>query len=409
MISDLWFFPGMDLEPVGIGSGDQGVRDKDLGVEESFGSSEKVEHFSDGGSESCGNQIGSSSHEKKGKRGKGLRRWKRIIRDVGKEEEDGLDGESFRGLKRGLDVKSEPTKSRGENRQKSDDFEAKNSVDSWDVRTLLSGSNDFGDQGFGSFEFRNSDNRYSNEIEFWGISSNCMDDRESGSSLRARIEPFDSQLAEELSSRVGFVVGADSDNSEDRNSKLSTATSAPKHRQQHKGHRGRESFDSNKKFREDPINFRGQNSDSNCDSKNINNVVSEQQDSTSSNTRLGVDFVNYDGEFDDKPQVSGVGPAVYSEENGQQDDHLSKNEIFDDDDNATKDDGREEDENSDSNNDQNLFHESIFLLQAAQEALEKGSYFFCVQLFSYVVLSYSLGHLCFSNTLCIFYANNFML
>lgn len=279
-------------------------------------------------------------------KGYGLKKWRRIRRDLAKD----LSGISDpnRNLKRGLS-NPETVKTRSlfaENRQKSESSDAL-------VNSAVK------DMGF--------------------------------SALSVGLSDSESRLA------VGtaFAIGADSENSEDHSSK-STAASAPKLRLEgallakekskvkntknagnagHKAQQGKGKVEASKKLRGDKVKVEKENSHSSVESdlRSSNAVFTEDAFARVAYGRQRDGPSNYDGENSDVVQSSEEVRADCYKENGEETEVVSRADVAGC---LSKVEKNKESENQGPNVDQDPLAESAILLQAVQEALEKGSFSF---------------------------------
>ncbi|XP_052207302.1 WPP domain-interacting protein 2 [Diospyros lotus] len=291
-------------------------------------------------------------------KGYGLKKWRRIKREVVKDGSSSVDTSKI--LKRGLSTSAvnsgKPQGFSGETRPKSD-----GSLSSTDA--VLKSLGVAGD-GFALY----------------------------GSSI-------DSGFA------VGpsFAAGADSENSEDRSSKSSTAASAPKLRHEmaamvgyardknriknsnaknlvnpvqrgQQGKQGKSRTETSKKPRGDRVKIEKENSHSSMesDSRSSNFVFMQGANSVTSNGRQSARSTNYDGENSDEAQggeehLSVELQAGYRKENVAELEDLSQEDLA-----AESWEVKEEKvENHRSSTDQDPLVESIHSLQSVQEELEK--------------------------------------
>lgn len=195
---------------------------------------------------------------------------------------------------------------------------------------------------------------------------------------------------------TAFAIGTDSENSEDRSSK-STAASAPKLRQEvppvggfvkeknkvkntknpgnavHKAQQGKGKVEASKKLRGDRIKVEKENSHSSVESDlRSSNAVFTEADAFARATygRQGEGSSNYDGENSDGVQLCELQSseevrADYYKENGEEAEVVSRVDVVG---------CLSKVENKESENqgpDPDPLAESVTLLQAAQEALEK--------------------------------------
>lgn len=287
-------------------------------------------------------------------KGKGLKKWKRIKRDFVRDTDPGED--SSKTLKRGSSTPANQTKPvhlSAENRQKSE-----GSVGSVTVLVKNMGGADY-------FPILR------------------------GSSL-------DSRMA------VGstFAASTDSDNSEDRSSKSSTAASAPKGRYDmpavlghardknkmknvsgkssgNSGQRiqqGKGWIETSKKPRGERVKIEKENSHSSMesDSRSSNFVFMQGAFSATNNGKHSAKSTNYNGENNDEAQAS---EQRFSEERqiGYSKENVGKGEhIHDDlDANLSWEAKEEKSENCPSSSEQDPLVDSVLMLRTAQEALEK--------------------------------------
>eukprot|EP00268_Persea_americana_P021340 TRINITY_DN2127_c0_g2_i1.p1 TRINITY_DN2127_c0_g2~~TRINITY_DN2127_c0_g2_i1.p1 ORF type:complete len:495 (+),score=131.81 TRINITY_DN2127_c0_g2_i1:325-1809(+) len=303
-------------------------------------------------------------------KGFGLRKWRRKRRDGTKDGAGMVDPNRI--LKRGFS-NPEPVRTRGlsvENRHKS--------------------------EGSGSDAYANS---IVKDRVFSALSVGVCDSesRACDSEYRAAVG-------------TAFSIGTDSENSEDRSSK-STAASAPKLRQEvppvggfvkeknkvkntknpgnavHKAQQGKGKVEASKKLRGDRIKVEKENSHSSVESDlRSSNAVFPEADAFARATygRQGEGSSNYDGENSDRVQLCELQSseevrADYYKENGEEAEVVSRVDVVG---------CLSKVENKESENqgpDPDPLAESVTLLQAAQEALEKGSFPFplCSSLFPF--------------------------
>ncbi|XP_008805520.2 WPP domain-interacting protein 1-like [Phoenix dactylifera] len=280
-------------------------------------------------------------------KGYGLKKWRRIRRDLNKDGTTGADSAQI--LKRRLPL-VETQKARDEHKQKSD-------------------GEDEGEGSVASMESRNA----------------------RGSPLAVAGGTLDPELGL-LVAAGGFSIGMDSENSEDRSSKSSTAASAPRLRHeavgfgrergkvknfggrgsgnvvQQRGQRGRGGgLDNIKKFRGDQVRIEKENSHSSAESDlRSSNAAFVQRGSMVSNGKQSEKSVNYDGENSDEAQPSEEVRSAYHKENGVIED-LSKEDL---DAELLADENVEKSESHQSHPNLDPFVESLVLLEAAQQALE---------------------------------------
>ncbi|KAG1327355.1 WPP domain-interacting protein 1 [Cocos nucifera] len=280
-------------------------------------------------------------------KGYGLKKWRRIRRDLNKDGTTGADSAQI--LKRRLPL-VETQKPRDENKHKSDgEGEGEGSV--------------------ASVESRNA----------------------RGSPLAVAGSTLDPELGL-LVAATGFSIGMDSENSEDRSSKSSTAASAPRLRHeavgfgrergrvknfggrgsgnvvQQRGQRGRGGgLDNIKKFRGDQVRIEKENSHSSAESDlRSSNAAFVQIGSMVSSGKQSEKSVNYDGGNSDEAQPSEEVRSAYHKENGVIED-LSKEDL---DAELLADENVENSESCRSHPSLDPFVESLVLLEAAQQALE---------------------------------------
>eukprot|EP00268_Persea_americana_P021341 TRINITY_DN2127_c0_g2_i2.p1 TRINITY_DN2127_c0_g2~~TRINITY_DN2127_c0_g2_i2.p1 ORF type:complete len:713 (+),score=202.70 TRINITY_DN2127_c0_g2_i2:325-2463(+) len=289
-------------------------------------------------------------------KGFGLRKWRRKRRDGTKDGAGMVDPNRI--LKRGFS-NPEPVRTRGlsvENRHKS--------------------------EGSGSDAYANS---IVKDRVFSALSVGVCDSesRACDSEYRAAVG-------------TAFSIGTDSENSEDRSSK-STAASAPKLRQEvppvggfvkeknkvkntknpgnavHKAQQGKGKVEASKKLRGDRIKVEKENSHSSVESDlRSSNAVFPEADAFARATygRQGEGSSNYDGENSDRVQLCELQSseevrADYYKENGEEAEVVSRVDVVG---------CLSKVENKESENqgpDPDPLAESVTLLQAAQEALEK--------------------------------------
>nr|XP_010913266.1 WPP domain-interacting protein 1 isoform X2 [Elaeis guineensis] len=280
-------------------------------------------------------------------KGYGLKKWRRIRRDLNKDGTTGADSAQI--LKRRLPL-VETQKPRDENKHKSDgEGEGEGSV--------------------ASLESRNA----------------------RGSPLAVAGGTLDPELGL-LVAATGFSIGMDSENSEDRSSKSSTAASAPRLRHeavgfgrergrvknfggrgsgnvvQQRGQRGRGGgLDNIKKFRGDQVRIEKENSHSSAESDlRSSNAAFAQRGSMISSGKQSEKSVNYDGGNSDEAQPSEEVRSAYHKENGVLEDLLKENLDAE----LLADENVENSESCRSHPSLDPFVESLVLLEAAQQALE---------------------------------------
>ncbi|MQM00117.1 hypothetical protein Taro_032843 [Colocasia esculenta] len=285
-------------------------------------------------------------------KGYGLRKWRRIRRDLSRD--GGTIADASRILKRGLSI-TDPPKVKDEDKQKHH-YEGESSVASVESRNIQSPPN---------------------------------------STATARA--LDTEL--ELLGAVGnFSVGIDSETSDDRSSRFSTAASGPRsklegsgygkdknrvrnlggkgsgHAAQSRGQRGKGSaVDVTKKLREDQLSFEKENSHSSIESDlRSSAAVFAQWAGTTSNGRQSEGSLNYDGENGGEAQVSEEVQEGFHKGTGVDIEDTSRKGSHAD---IPVEDKTEESENYPPDQGADPFVESIMLLQEAQEALEKGTSF----------------------------------
>lgn len=272
-------------------------------------------------------------------KGYGLKKWRRIRRDTGTDPTGGVDSAQI--LKRRLSL-PEPVKARGEQRNAAD-VEVSAASDVASTAAVVTGV-------------------------------------------------LDPELVHLVASG-GFSVGADSDNSEDRSSKSSTAASGPRLRQdagsarergrgkgvgarhavQQRSQRGRGSggggssgADASKKFRGDQFNKETPQSSVESDLRSSNAGFVRWGSVVSSNGKQSEVSVNDDGDQSDGAQTCEESKLGYFKENGRV--GGATREEFDDD--PQEEENAMKSGNGRHRTDLDPFLESIVLLQAAQEALE---------------------------------------
>lgn len=196
-----------------------------------------------------------------------------------------------------------------------------------------------------------------------------------------------------------FAAGTDSENSEDRSSKSSTAASAPKVRHDlpaglghvreknksknvggkslgnsaQKGQQTKGRTEGSKKARGERVKIEKENSHSSMesDSRSSNFVFVQGAFSVSSNGKQARSSMNYDRENSDEAHASerfGEVQTAYSKENVGEVEDLSLDDLAADLSWEVK---EEKSENHRSSSDNDPLVESIFTLQSVQEALEK--------------------------------------
>ncbi|KAK3013354.1 hypothetical protein RJ639_008347 [Escallonia herrerae] len=192
-----------------------------------------------------------------------------------------------------------------------------------------------------------------------------------------------------------FAADTDSENSEDRSSKLSTAASAPRTRYEipagdknrtrnlsgkglgspvQRGQQGKGRIETSKKHRGERVKIEKENSHSSMesDSRSSNFVFMQGNNSVTSNGRQSRRLANYDGENSDDAQG---GEQHFDEQtlpgfrkNGAEFENVSQEDLTAEPSWEIK---EEESENHGSSAGRDPLVESIITLQSAQEALEK--------------------------------------
>ncbi|KAJ6800394.1 WPP domain-interacting protein 2 [Iris pallida] len=287
-------------------------------------------------------EVGSSSPAVV--KGYGLKKWRRIRRDSNKDGSPGADSSVIH--KRRYSV-NEPPKTRGEIK---------------------------------------SNNDVEIEVEVEAPVPSVGSARSVEAVEAAPMDPGLAHLA------TSFSIGMDSDNSEERSSKSSTAASGPKPRHevgfgrervrlknlaggrgagntlQQRGQRGRGGgLDASKKSRGDRIRLEKEKSQSSIDSDlRSSNIGFTRRGSGVSNGRQSDNSQNFDAEYSDEAQTCEEVRSAYYKENGGVED--SPREDFDVDLSDKETDGTSGKFRPPSGVDP--FIESIVLLQTAQEALE---------------------------------------
>ena len=305
---------------------------------------EPLDSPSTGPTKSPGLSGGSNPNSK----GYGLRKWRRIRRDFVKDPSVSVD--SGKMLKRGLSGSSNRAKPPNEG-----------SIESANMLVKNSGVNDH---------------------------------------LAAHTSSQDSRFA------VGsaFTAGTDSENSEDRSSKSSTAASAPKARHDVNavmGHArdrirtknlsgkssgisiqwvqpGKPRTETSKKHRGERVKIEKENSHSSVesDSRSSNFVFAQGKFSATSNGKKSGTSTNYDGENSDEAQADEKQfdeelRAGFNKETVEEVEDLSQDYLAADSSWAVK---EEKGETDQPLTDQDPLVDSILALQSVQEALEKGVY-----------------------------------
>lgn len=292
-------------------------------------------------------------------KGYGLKKWRRIRRDFVKDPSVNMDSSKM--LKRGLSGSANPSKP-------PHSFEIKQnsegSIGSANMLVKNSGANDY---------------------------------------VAAHVSSSDSRFA------VGstFTAGTDSENSEDRSSKSSTAASAPKVRHDinavtghsrdknriknltgkssgnsvQRVHQGKPRTETSKKPRGERVRIEKENSHSSMesDSRSSNFVFVQATFSATSNGKQSGTCPNYDGENSDEAQadVKQFGDEIqtgYNKETSGEVEDLSQDELAT---GLSWEVKQEKDENDQPLTDQDPLVDSILALQSVQEALEKGLYSIC--------------------------------
>lgn len=287
-------------------------------------------------------------------KGYGLRKWRRIKRDVVKDAGPSVDSSKI--LKRGLSGSVNPTNplrmSSAEIRQNSD-----GSVGS------------------------------ANVVKNVGVVDG----------FATRASSLDSRFA------VGsaFAAGTDSENSEDRSSKSSTAASAPKLKYElpaasgyvrernrmknlsgksggnptQRVQQGKSQAESSKKPRGEKVKIEKENSHSSMesDSRSSNFVFMQGAFSVTSNGRQSGRSMNYDGENSDdahaSEQFSEEVQTGYTKENAEEVEDLLQDDLAAD---LSWNAKEEKSENERPSKDRDPLVESLLTLHSVQEALEKG-------------------------------------
>ncbi|KAL5981295.1 hypothetical protein ACLOJK_015350 [Asimina triloba] len=287
-------------------------------------------------------------------KGYGLKKWRRIKRDPGKD--GGGAADQNRILKRGLSI-TEPVKSRdpsGDNRQKSEGSSGSVALANSTMKNMVFSASPIG-----------------------------------GSDSESR-----------LAVEIAFPAGTDSENSEDRSSK-STAASAPKLRLEmplgagstkekgkgknpsgrlsacstHKAQQGKGKIETSKKLRGERVRAEKENSHSSVESDLRSSSAAFMLASGFSGAgdgRRTERLLNYTGENSDEvhvsdPQSSEEVQADYCKENGEEIEVVSIDASADISDKENK----KERQNHNPSMDQDPLIESIVLLQTVQTALEK--------------------------------------
>lgn len=288
-------------------------------------------------------------------KGYGLKKWRRITRDLNKDASEGVDSNMI--LKRRLSV---PPKVRDDNR-------ATNVVD---------GEPETPTPSVGSLR----------SVE--AVEAVALD-----------------QELVQLVTAGGFSIGADSDNSEDRSSKSSTAASVPKQRHEigfgrdrtriknvggrgwgnslyQRTQRGRGGVDVSKKIRGDQGRIE-KNSPSSIESDlRSSNVRFMRWGSGASNGKYSEKSLNFDEEHGDEAQTCEEVRSGYYKENGVAEDLLRGDldpDLVEDEKNVDR-------ENSRPLSGVDPFVETVAMLQAAQEALETGILLFNVFIYDFCYL-----------------------
>ncbi|XP_072972366.1 WPP domain-interacting protein 1-like [Typha angustifolia] len=257
------------------------------------------------------------------KKGYGLKKWRRIRRDLNKEGSSGIDSSSIH--KRRLSL-PEPSKGRMEIKEKSD---------------------------------------AEDESPAGSVESGIME--------RPQLAVAPGDLDPDLGLLVaatGFSVGVDSDNSEDRNSRSSTAASGLGRERsrmkssQQRGPRGRGGVDVGKKSRGSQAKAQVESLHSSVGSDSrTDEAALMRQGSVISNGKQSEMSVNYDGGQTDEGPKSEEGLSAYYEENGG-----TGSPLREDIDADPQEKNAEKSESSQS--DVDPFVQSIVMLQTVQEALE---------------------------------------
>ncbi|XP_008796550.2 WPP domain-interacting protein 2-like [Phoenix dactylifera] len=275
-------------------------------------------------------------------KGYGLKKWRRIRRDLNKDGTTGAD--SAQVLKRRLSL-MEPQKARDENKQKC------------------------GEGSMASVESRNA----------------------RGAPLAVAGGTLDPELGL-LEASAGFSIGMDSENSEDRSSKSSTAASAPRlmHEAvgfgrergrvknfggggsgnvlQQRGQQGRVGdLDISKKFRGDQVRIEKENSHSSVESDlRSSNAAFMRRGSVVRNGKQSDESIKYDRDHSDEAQPSDeVRSPCHKEDGGIED--FSKADLDAD---LLAEENVEKSESHWPHPNLDPFSESLILLEAAQQALE---------------------------------------
>lgn len=182
-----------------------------------------------------------------------------------------------------------------------------------------------------------------------------------------------------------FAAGTDSDNSEDRSSRSSTAASVPKNRMRtlsgknmvpsvQRSQPGKSRIDTGKKHRGERVKVEKENSQSSMesDSRSSNVVFMQGTTSVTSNGRHSGKSMNYDAansdEAQDGEQHFGEEQTCYNKENDGEFETLSQEDLAAD---LSWEVREDKVENHGSSTDPDPLVESIHTLQSAQEQLEK--------------------------------------
>lgn len=182
-----------------------------------------------------------------------------------------------------------------------------------------------------------------------------------------------------------FAAGTDSDNSEDRSSRSSTAASVPKNRMRtlsgknmvpsvQRSQPGKSRIDTGKKHRGERVKVEKENSQSSMesDSRSSNVVFMQGTTSVTSNGRHSGKSMNYDAansdEARDGEQHFGEEQTCYNKENDGEFETLSQEDLAAD---LSWEVREDKVENHGSSTDPDPLFESIHTLQSAQEQLEK--------------------------------------
>lgn len=308
---------------------------KDVRVAESLNSPRSTSNSP----RSTGYSLSVGSSPQATKKGYGLKKWRRIRREFSKDGSSSVDTSKI--LKRGLSTSmvnlSKPQGVSVETRQKSDGSSSSTNA----VMKSLSVAAD-GPVVHGS----NLDSRLVGTI---------------------------------------FAAGTDSDNSEDRSSRSSTAASVPKNRMRtlsgknmvpsvQRSQPGKSRIDTGKKHRGERVKVKKENSQSSMesDSRSSNVVFMQGTTSVTSNGRHSGKSMNYDAtnsdEAQDGEQNFGEEQTCYNKENDGEFETLSQEDLAAD---LSWEVREDKVENHGSSTDPDSLVKSIHTLQSAQEQLEK--------------------------------------